>query len=60
MKGPWKKFGYEANKWKEVGMVAGGTGIAPMYQVILESLNMAEDNTKITLLYVSCSCMHPL
>lgn len=55
MKGPWKKFGYEANKWKHLGMIAGGTGLAPMYQLILESLNTAGDDTKITLLYANKS-----
>ena len=55
MKGPWKKFGYEANKWKHLGMIAGGTGLAPMYQLILESLNTADDDTKITLLYANKS-----
>lgn len=32
-------------------MIAGGTGIAPMYQIILEVLSNPEDKTKITLLY---------
>lgn len=55
MKGPWKKFGYAANKWKHMGMIAGGTGLAPMYQLILEALNSEGDDTKITLLYANKS-----
>ena len=34
MKGPIKKYDYHANKKSEIGMIAGGTGIAPMWQVI--------------------------
>lgn len=51
MKGPWKKLAYEANKYDNVGMVAGGTGITPCLQVILEILNNPEDKTKVTLIY---------
>lgn len=33
VKGPFAKLDYQANKYKKIGMVAGGTGIAPMIQV---------------------------
>jgi len=33
MKGPFKKFEYKPNEKKEIGMIAGGSGITPMYQV---------------------------
>ena len=32
--GPFKKFEYKPNEKKEIGMIAGGSGITPMYQVI--------------------------
>jgi len=35
MKGPFKKFEYKPNEKKEIGMIAGGSGITPMYQVSL-------------------------
>lgn len=30
MKGPVKKYAYEPNKKRAIGMIAGGTGITPM------------------------------
>ena len=53
VKGPFNKFAYEANQWSSVAMVAGGTGIAPMYQVILEMLSNPRDKTEIRLIYAS-------
>ena len=55
MKGPWKKFGYVANKYKRVGLIAGGTGLTPMLQVIQEILFNPADATKVTLLYANRS-----
>lgn len=52
-KGPLVKWKWQENQFKEVGLVAGGTGIAPMYQVIHEVLKNKNDSTKITLLYGS-------
>lgn len=53
MKGPFKKFDYTANMWTHVGMVAGGTGIAPMFQVIQSILQNPKDNTRVSLLYAN-------
>ena len=53
MKGPWGKFAYNANEFEEVGMIAGGTGITPMFQIIQEILYNEDDNTKIKLLYAN-------
>lgn len=53
MKGPWNKMAYEANKYKHIGMVAGGSGITPMLQVVLEILNNPDDRTRVTLLYAN-------
>lgn len=51
VKGPSGRFLYEKNKFTEIGMIAGGTGITPMLQVVKEILKHSDDSTKITLLY---------
>ena len=33
IKGPFPKFNYVPNMRREIGMIAGGTGITPMLQV---------------------------
>lgn len=53
VKGPFEKFAYKPNMWSHVGMIAGGTGIAPMYQVICSILNNPKDKTKISLIYAN-------
>ncbi|SYZ64140.1 cytochrome-b5_reductase (plasmid) [Leishmania braziliensis MHOM/BR/75/M2904] len=53
IKGPFEKFAYKPNMWKHVGMIAGGTGIAPMYQVIRAVLENPKDKTNISLIYAS-------
>lgn len=53
IKGPFEKFAYKANMWKHVGMIAGGTGIAPMYQVIRCVLENPKDKTNISLIYAN-------
>lgn len=52
-KGPIVKWEWKANQFKEIGLIGGGTGITPLYQVIHQVLNDANDKTKITLLYGS-------
>jgi len=42
---------YAPNAWASVGMVAGGTGITPMYQLLLEMLANPRDRTEIRLVY---------
>ena len=51
IKGPIPKYPYEANKLDHIGMVTGGTGITPMYQIIRAIFKNPEDKTKVTLLY---------
>ncbi|EPY32647.1 cytochrome-b5 reductase [Strigomonas culicis] len=53
MKGPFEKFPYKANMWKHVGMIAGGTGIAPMYQVIQTILENPKDKTNVSLIFAN-------
>lgn len=51
LKGPFEKFPYKPNQWTHIGMVAGGTGITPMYQVIQHVIGNPKDKTKLSLVY---------
>jgi len=51
IKGPIKKIPVTPNMKKHIGMIAGGTGITPMLQVVHEILKNPEDKTKVTLLF---------
>ena len=50
-KGPIVKLQYKANEYESIGMVAGGTGITPMLQVVDEVLSNPDDKTKISLVF---------
>lgn len=51
-KGPIVKYKWSPNKHEQIALVAGGTGITPMYQLIKAVLqNPANDKTKVTLVY---------
>jgi len=54
-KGPFIKIPYHPNMKKKIGMIAGGTGITPMFQVINEILKNPADKTQITLVYANLS-----
>ncbi|CDK26329.1 unnamed protein product [Kuraishia capsulata CBS 1993] len=51
VRGPKGFFTYTPNMCREFGMVAGGTGITPMYQIISAIARNPEDNTKVQLIY---------
>ncbi|EIN14232.1 cytochrome-b5 reductase [Punctularia strigosozonata HHB-11173 SS5] len=51
IKGPLLKFPYKMNEYDEIGMVAGGSGITPMYQVLQHALADPSNKTKFTLLF---------
>ncbi|KAI4344102.1 hypothetical protein L6164_011372 [Bauhinia variegata] len=55
VKGPIEKLKYTPNMKKHIGMIAGGTGITPMLQVIEAILKNPDDNTQISLLYANVS-----
>jgi len=55
MKGPFKKIDYRPNMCKKLGMIAGGTGITPMLQIIREVLSNPEDRTEISLIFANVS-----
>ncbi|KAL2338347.1 hypothetical protein Fmac_012793 [Flemingia macrophylla] len=55
VKGPIEKLRYTPNMKQHIGMVAGGTGITPMLQVIEAILKNPDDTTQISLLYANVS-----
>ncbi|PBP21667.1 NADH-cytochrome b5 reductase [Diplocarpon rosae] len=52
-KGPIPKYPYTANKHNHVAMIAGGTGITPMYQIARAIFNNPDDKTKVTLVFAN-------
>lgn len=44
---------YTPNMIREIGMLAGGTGITPMLQIIRAILKNPEDKTMVTLIYAN-------
>lgn len=53
IRGPKGAMQYSRSYADEVGMIAGGTGITPMYQLIRAICEDPEDNTKVSLLYAN-------
>ncbi|XP_058074528.1 NADH-cytochrome b5 reductase-like protein [Magnolia sinica] len=55
VKGPIEKLRYSPNMKKNIGMIAGGTGITPMLQIIEAILKNPDDVTQVSLLYANIS-----
>ncbi|OBZ79904.1 NADH-cytochrome b5 reductase 1 [Grifola frondosa] len=53
IKGPKGQFKYHMSLSREFGMIAGGTGITPMLQIIRAALKNHLDRTKISLIYAN-------
>ncbi|KZT62728.1 ferredoxin reductase-like protein [Calocera cornea HHB12733] len=53
IKGPLPKHAWSANAFASVGLIAGGSGITPMYQLLTHSLSLPEDRTRFTLLFAN-------
>ena len=51
IKGPIPKYAWSPNKHEHVAMIAGGTGITPMWQVANAIFKNPEDKTKVTLIF---------
>jgi cytochrome-b5 reductase len=50
-KGPIPKYPWSTNKHEHVAMIAGGTGVTPMYQVIRRIFSNPSEQTKVTLIF---------
>jgi len=55
VKGPLPKYPWTANKHDHVALVAGGTGITPMWQLCRAIFGNPEDKTKVTLVFGNVS-----
>ncbi|KAI0522434.1 hypothetical protein KFK09_004813 [Dendrobium nobile] len=55
VKGPIEKLRYSPNMKKKLGMIAGGTGITPMVQVVKAILKNPDDKTQVSLIYANVS-----
>lgn len=53
VRGPLGRFKYQKNKYTSLGMIAGGTGITPCWQVLQHILNDPSDTTKISLIFAN-------
>lgn len=51
IKGPLPKYKWAPNKHSHVALVAGGTGITPMYQLCRAIFSNPDDKTKVTLVF---------
>jgi len=51
VKGPKGKFDYKPNMKGSIGMLAGGTGLTPMLQIINAVFKNPDDKTKISLIF---------
>lgn len=54
-KGPLPKYPWSPNKHEHIALLAGGTGITPMYQLIRTIFDNPEDKTKVTLVFGNIS-----
>ncbi|CAK5279961.1 unnamed protein product [Mycena citricolor] len=55
VKGPRGNFDYTSGLTGALGMIAGGSGITPMYQIINAVLKNPSDSTKLALIYANVS-----
>jgi len=55
VKGCFTKIEVLPNKWKKIGMIAGGSGLTPVLQVAEELLSHPEDKTEMTLIFCNSS-----
>jgi len=51
VKGCFTKLEIKPNMKQEIGLIAGGSGLTPMLQVVEELLESSDDQTKLTLLF---------
>ncbi|RFU75146.1 nadh-cytochrome b5 reductase 2 [Trichoderma arundinaceum] len=51
IKGPLPKYPWSENKHDHIALIAGGTGITPMYQLVRTIFKNPNDKTKVTLVF---------
>lgn len=51
-KGPKGRFAHKQGGHAKIGMLAGGTGITPMYQLIQTILRDANDTTEVSFFFI--------
>lgn len=51
IKGPLPKYPWSPNKHEHIALIAGGTGITPMYQLCRAIFQNPDDKTKVTLVF---------
>ena len=54
-KGPIPKYPWSVNKHDHITLIAGGTGITPMWQLIRGIFNNPDDKTKVSLVFGNIS-----
>lgn len=55
IKGPISKYPWQANKHNHVALIAGGTGVTPMWQLTRGIFKNPDDKTKVTLIFGNVS-----
>ncbi|KAK4237046.1 NADH-cytochrome b5 reductase 2 [Achaetomium macrosporum] len=55
VKGPIPKYPWSPNKHRHIALIAGGTGITPMFQLCRAIFNNPDDQTKVTLVFGNVS-----
>ncbi|ESW05536.1 hypothetical protein PHAVU_011G187800 [Phaseolus vulgaris] len=53
VRGPKGRFSYKPGQVRAFGMIAGGSGITPMFQIIRAILENPKDKTKVHLIYAN-------
>jgi cytochrome-b5 reductase len=53
MRGPYATYDYQPSRYDKVGCIVGGTGITPIYQLLVHSLKDEKDKTKFNILYLN-------
>lgn len=53
IRGPKGAFNYQPNTFDHLSMVAGGSGVTPMYQILQAIAENTEDKTKATLIFAN-------
>lgn len=53
VKGPFAKYQSKINYHEQIGMIAGGTGITPIYQVLIKMLKDPRNKTNFSLVYAN-------